>query len=230
MYLERQILLIGEENQQKISDLRVCIFGIGGVGSYVFESLIRNGVKNILVCDKDVIDETNINRQLLAYIDTIGKPKVDVAYTRAKNISKDITVIPKYVKVDGNISEIISDFNPTYIVDAVDDIQAKLEIVSYAKQNNIKVISSMGAGNRVKPWDVCICDIFKTENCPLAKKFRKELRKNNIDSFDVVYSKEIPIKSSTVTSLMEVVATFGIYIAGYILNDVMYNYKGDKNA
>lgn len=223
-FLDRQISLIGKENNEKIVGAKIALFGVGGVGSYVLEMFLRNGIRNILLCDFDIVDETNINRQLVAYNDTIGKKKVDVAKNRAKRINEKVEMITYDEKVsEDNIYDMLKDFNPDYIIDCIDDVDAKITIMKYAYENNIKCISSMGAGNRTRVDMIEVTDIFKTTYCPLAKKIRKILKKENIKKQLVVYSKEEPKISKKVTSIAEVPAVFGINIAAYVFNDILSN-------
>ncbi len=223
-FLDRQISLIGKENNEKIVGAKIALFGVGGVGSYVLEMFLRNGIRNILLCDFDTVDETNINRQLVAYNDTIGKKKVDVAKNRAKRINEKVEMITYDEKVsEDNIYDMLKDFNPDYIIDCIDDVDAKITIMKYAYENNIKCISSMGAGNRTRVDMIEVTDIFKTTYCPLAKKIRKILKKENIKKQLVVYSKEQPKISKKVTSIAEVPAVFGINIAAYVFNDILSN-------
>lgn len=223
-FLDRQISLIGKENNEKIIATKIALFGVGGVGSYVLEMFLRNGIRNILLCDFDTVDETNINRQLVAYNDTIGKKKVDVAKKRAKRINEKVEMITHDEKVsEDNIYDMLKDFNPDYIIDCIDDVDAKITIMKYAYENNIKCISSMGAGNRTRVDMIEVTDIYNTTYCPLAKKIRKILKKENIKKQLVVYSKEKPKISKKVTSIAEVPAVFGINIAAYVFNDILSN-------
>lgn len=223
-FLDRQISLIGKDNNEKIIGAKIALFGVGGVGSYVLEMFLRNGIRNILLCDFDTVDETNINRQLVAYNDTIGKKKVEVAKKRAKSINEKVEMITYDEKVsEDNIYDMLKDFNPDYIIDCIDDVDAKITIMKYAYENNIKCISSMGAGNRTRVDTIEVTDIFKTTYCPLAKKIRKILKKENIKKQLVVYSKEQPKISKKVTSIAEVPAVFGINIAAYVFNDILSN-------
>ena len=223
-FLDRQISLIGKDNNEKIIGAKIALFGVGGVGSYVLEMFLRNGIRNILLCDFDTVDETNINRQLVAYNDTIGKKKVEVAKKRAKSINEKVEMITYDEKVsEDNIYDMLKDFNPDYIIDCIDDVDAKITIMKYAYENNIKCISSMGAGNRTRVDMIEVTDIFKTTYCPLAKKIRKILKKENIKKQLVVYSKEQPKISKKVTSIAEVPAVFGINISAYVFNDILSN-------
>ena len=217
----RTEVLIGKDSLEKLKNAKVAIFGIGGVGSYVLEGLVRAGVGNFVLVDKDDVDITNINRQIIATTSTIGKPKVEVAKSRALDINPDINIqIYKTRK-----SEIL-----TYIVDAVDNVTAKIELAVRADKLNIPIISSMGTGNKLDNTKFEITDISKTSVCPLAKVIRKELRKRNIKKLKVVYSKEEPIKvknidtktgKNTPGSVSFVPSVAGLTIAGEIVKDIL---------
>ena len=189
-------LLIGEEKLQSLHQKTVAIFGLGGVGSYVVESLVRSGIENFVIIDNDKIDVTNINRQIIATTKTVGKFKVDVAEERIKEINPNVKVI-KYAEFVGKENENIELFdsikNVDYIVDAIDTVSSKIRIIEFAKAHNIPVISALGTGNKLDPTKLKLADIYDTKICPLAKVMRKELKKRGITSLDVVYSKEEPI-------------------------------------
>ena len=192
-WLARTELLIGKDNINKLKDSTVAIFGCGGVGSYVAEGLVRSGVGNIVLIDSDMVDITNINRQLIADTTTIGMAKVEVAKKRLLNINPDlnINVFEEFYNSSTN------DFlvkNYDYIVDAIDTVTSKILLVKKTKSKNIPIISSMGTGNKLDPTRFEVSDISKTSVCPLAKVMRKELRKRNVDSLKVIYSEEEPIK------------------------------------
>lgn len=194
---DRQKLLIGEEKLQSLHQKTVAIFGLGGVGSYVLEGLVRSGIGNFIIIDNDKIDVTNINRQIIATTKTIGRFKVDVAEERIKEINPNANVI-KYAEFVGKENENIELFNSIknvdYIVDAIDTVSSKLRIIEFAKANNIPVISALGTGNKLDPTKLKLADIYDTKICPLAKVMRKELKKRGITSLYVVYSEEEPIK------------------------------------
>ena len=189
----RTELLIGKEAMKKVKQAKVAIFGIGGVGSFVIEGLARAGVQNFVLVDHDVVDATNLNRQIIATTKTIGKDKVDVAKERILEINPNAQVeIHKEFFMPE--SEGILDESIDYIVDAIDTVTAKIELVVRAKKLNIPIISSMGTGNKLDPTKFEVTDIYKTSVCPLAKVMRKELRARNIKKLKVVYSKEESIK------------------------------------
>ncbi|MBR2704544.1 MAG: tRNA threonylcarbamoyladenosine dehydratase [Clostridia bacterium] len=190
----RTELLIKKEGIEKLSKAKVAIFGIGGVGSFVVEGLVRAGVKDFVIIDDDKICLTNLNRQIIATRKTIGKYKVDVMKERILDINPDANVETyKEFFMPGSETNIIND-SLSYVVDCVDTVTAKIEIISKCKELNIPVISAMGTGNKLDPSRFEITDIKKTSVCPLAKVMRKELKKRNIDSLKVIYSKEEPIK------------------------------------
>lgn len=190
----RTELLIGIDGLQKLSQSKVAIFGIGGVGTYVVEGLARSGVGKFVLVDDDCICLTNINRQLHATTKTIGKAKVEVMKERILDINPqaEVAVFQKFYMPDTAHELIADDYD--YIVDAIDTVTGKLDLVVRAKEKNIPIISSMGAGNKLDPTRFEVADIFKTTVCPLAKVMRKELRNRGIDSLKVVYSKEQPIR------------------------------------
>ncbi|MEG6586267.1 tRNA threonylcarbamoyladenosine dehydratase [Dendrosporobacter sp. 1207_IL3150] len=190
----RTELLIGTEGLQKLENSKVAIFGIGGVGTFVVEGLVRSGIGKFVLVDDDCICLTNINRQLHATSKTIGKPKVEVMKERILDINPkaEVTTLQKFYMPDTAEELLSDDYN--YIVDAIDTVTGKLDLVTKAKAMNIPIISSMGAGNKLDPTRFEVTDIYKTSVCPLAKVMRKELRKRGIDSLKVVYSREEPIK------------------------------------
>lgn len=218
---ERTINLIGTDNFNKISNLNILLVGLGGVGSFVFESLIRTGVNNLTIVDYDVVTLSNINRQLVANINTIGRKKIDVAIEHAKEINNKININALDIKITSeNINNLKSDYD--FIVDACDSIDAKISLIKFAKEHNIKIISSMGMGNRLKPQNIKISSLNKTINDPLAKKLRNILRKENINlNIPVVFSEELPIKKDAINSLVTVPSIAGIYITSYIINSVI---------
>ena len=224
-WLQRTELLIGKESVIKLQNANIIVFGLGGVGSYVVEGLVRAGIGNIKVIDNDNVDITNINRQLIADVTTVGKPKVDVEKERALNInpSLNITTVRKFVDKN-NIKEIINDNNKAnYVVDAIDTVQSKLEIIKYCYENSIPIISCMGTGNKLDASKFEIADITKTSVCPLAKVIRKELKKINIPHLKVLYSKEVPIKSISITpaSISFVPSVAGLMISGEVIKDII---------
>ena len=226
----RTELLIGKDGIEKLSNAKVAVFGIGGVGSFVVEGLARAGVSNFILVDNDEVDITNLNRQIIATYKTIGKPKVEVAKNRILEINPNANV-EIYKEFFMPESEGILDNSIDYIVDAIDTVTAKIELVVRAEKMNIPIISSMGTGNKLDPTRFELTDIYKTSICPLAKVMRKELKQRGIKKLKVVYSKEEPIKSldsDEVTAKKQVPGSIsfvpsvaGLIIAGEVIKDII---------
>lgn len=189
----RTELLIGNESIIKLENSKVAIFGIGGVGSYVVEALARAGIGNFILVDNDVVSISNINRQIIATHKTVGMPKVEVAKQRILEINPNanVEIHNEFFMPD---SRGILDDSINYIVDAIDTVTAKIELVVRANKMNIPIISCMGTGNKLDATRFEVTDVFKTSVCPLAKVMRKELKVRGIKKLKVVYSKEEPIK------------------------------------
>ena len=198
----RTQLLLGEKAMEKLKNSRVAVFGVGGVGGYSVEALARSGVGAIDIIDDDKVCLTNINRQIIADTKSIGKYKVDVAKERILSINPKCKVTTyRCFYLPENSSEF--DFsNYDYVIDAVDTVTAKINLVMQANESNVKIISSMGAGNKLDPTAFMVSDIYKTSVCPLAKVMRRELKKRNIKKLKVVYSKEealVPEKDESIS-------------------------------
>ncbi len=190
----RTQLLIGSEGMEKLFASRVAVFGIGGVGGYTIEALVRSGIGSIDLIDDDKVCLTNLNRQLFATRKTVGKYKVDVAEERILEINPD-AVVRKHKTFYSPDTASQFDFSEyDYIVDAIDTVTGKIALVMQAKEANVPIISCMGAGNKMDPTAFEVTDIYKTSVCPLAKVMRYELKKRGIKKLKVVYSKEQPIK------------------------------------
>lgn len=193
----RTELLLGKTAMEKLNRSRVAVFGVGGVGGYVCEALARSGVGHFDLIDNDRVSLTNLNRQIIATHNTIGRDKVEVMKERILEINPNADVrIYKIFFLPENADEFPFD-QYNYIVDAVDTVTAKIELVMKAEKKNIPVISSMGAGNKLDAGRFRVADIYQTKVCPLAKVMRRELKKRNIKKLKVVYSEEIPVKLST---------------------------------
>ena len=214
-------LMIGDDIK-KLQNSNVIVFGLGGVGGYVAEMLVRSGVGKITIVDYDVVDISNKNRQIIALESTIGKKKVEVLKERILDINPDVIVNIYDMKVD---EDNINDFNFkdfTYVADCVDDVIAKMAIISKCKEENVKIISSMGTGNKLDPSKFLIKDISKTTVCPLAKKIRLECRRKDIKDVKVLYSLEEPIKNSDfIASVSFVPSVAGILIGREIIFDII---------
>lgn len=189
----RTEMLFGKESMEKLLNAHVAVFGIGGVGGYVVEALVRSGIGTIDLIDNDEICETNINRQIYATTTTIGKSKVDAAKERILQINPDCKVYVHKTFYMPDTSEQFDFSEYDYIVDAIDTVTAKLELIEQAKRCNTPIISSMGTGNKLNPTMLEVSDIYKTSVCPLARIMRQELKKRKIPKLKVVYSKEIPV-------------------------------------
>jgi len=229
----RTEMLIGTENLEKLKKSHIAIFGIGGVGGYSFEALVRCGIGEIDIFDNDVVDITNINRQVIAMIDTVGQDKVEVAKKRALSINPNVIINTyKTFVLDTNINDF--DFTKyDYIIDAIDTVNGKLAIIEKAIKNNVNIISSMGTGSKLNPLDLKVVDIYKTKGCPLAKVMRSELKKRNIKSLKVCYSEEEvkpcmidnpPKRASgrpTPSSISFVPSCAGLIIASEVVKDLI---------
>ncbi len=225
MNLQRSELLIGKESVDKLKNTHVLIVGLGGVGGSCLEMIARSGIENISIMDYDNFEESNINRQVLCTIKNINKSKVDEAEKRVKIINPSCSVIMSNVKLDSSFFK-NNKLDVNYIIDAIDDVKAKIELIKYAIDNNIKIISCMGTGNKLNPSKLEITDIWKTKYDPLAKKIRNILRKKKINyKLPVVSSSEEVIVKSVkeIPSLALVPNAAGIMLASYVINDVINN-------
>ena len=227
----RTEMLIGNEGMEKLHDAKVAVFGIGGVGAFVCEGLARSGVGNFILVDYDKIDESNINRQLIATVKTIGKCKVDLMKERILEINPNanVEVHKEFYMADSKTDIITEDLS--YAVDCVDTILAKIAIICSCDAIGVPVISSMGTGNKLDPTMFEVADIYETSVCPLAKIMKKDLRKRNIDRLKVVYSKEQPINTNDCPinrdrkykvkgSVSFVPSVAGLIIAGEVIKDI----------
>ncbi len=201
-WLHRERMMLGDEAVDNLANKAVLVFGIGGVGSYALEAIVRGGVGRVAIVDNDTVSLTNINRQLIADTSTVGMAKTEVAEKRVKLINPHIQVKAYNIfALPENISKIIDDAAPDYIIDAIDTVTSKLAIIAYAKEKGIPVISSMGTGSKLDPTKFKITDISKTHTCPLAKVMRIKLREMGINHCDVLFSDELPIKAQYASEL-----------------------------
>ena len=240
---QRTRMLIGQENLDKLAAAKVLVFGVGGVGGYVCEALCRAGVGRIDIVDRDIVDVTNINRQIIATHDTVGKPKVEVCRQRMLSINPDIQVSARQCFYLPDRADEFDFAAYDYIVDAVDNVTAKIDIICNAKAAGTPVISSMGTANKLDPTMFKIADIEKTKVCPLAKVVRKELRKRGVSGVKVLYSDEEPKKplynptesensddpcisspeqkKAAPASISFVPPAAGLIIAGQVISDIL---------
>lgn len=229
----RTEFIIGETGLNILKASRVAVFGIGGVGGYTVEALARSGVGTIDIIDNDIVSETNLNRQIYALRSTLGKPKVEVAKERILDINPDITVNAYNIFYTSETSSLFNFNNYDYVVDAIDTVAGKLELIENAKKCDTPIICSMGAGNKLHPELFEVADISKTSVCPLARVIRTELKKRNIKDVKVVYSKEPPLKPNVIEakngaknhrvpgSLAFVPSVAGLIIAGEVVRDLV---------
>lgn len=219
--------LLGDTAMDKLKNARVAVFGVGGVGGYVVEALVRSGIGEIDMFDNDTVAESNINRQIIATTETIGRLKVDVAKERALLINPDIKVNSHncFYMPDNADNYNLAEYS--YIVDAIDTVTAKIELIKRAKALDVPIISSMGTGNKLDASMLEVTDIKKTEMCPLARTMRRELKNRGITSLKVVYSKEKPITPDDgdriPASTAFVPAAAGLIIAGEVVKDLVKN-------
>lgn len=225
---ERTALLLGKASVERLARKRVAVFGVGGVGGFVCEGLVRAGIGAIDIVDKDTVALSNINRQLIALHSTVGKNKVDVLEERLKDINKNL-IIKKYKCFFLPETSETFDFREyDYVVDAIDTVTGKIELILKAKEAGVPIISAMGAGNKLEPAGFQVSDIYKTSVCPLARVMRRELKKRGVDKLKVVYSKEEPIKPQfeegeevVPGSISFVPPIVGLIIAGEVVKDLI---------
>lgn len=223
----RTELLLGENVMNKLAATRVAIFGVGGVGGYALEALVRSGVGEVDVIDFDTVSESNINRQIIATEQTVGRYKVDVCRERALSINSEVKIsaIRSFFSADNADEFDLSSYD--YIIDAIDTVSAKLELIVRSQAAGTPIISSMGAGNKLDPTRFEVSDIYKTSVCPLARVMRTELKKRGVNRLKVVYSKEEPIKRTVdgdgrhaPGSVAFVPSVVGLIIAGEVIKDI----------
>lgn len=222
---ERTVRLLGEEAMARLAASKVAVFGIGGVGGYAVEAMVRCGMGAFVLIDPDRISETNLNRQIVATRKTLGLYKADVMRERILDINPDASVeTRKCFFLPENAADF--DFSEySYVVDAVDTVTAKIAIILKAREIGVPVISCMGAGNKLDPTKFCVADIYETSICPLARVMRRELKKRGVEGLKVVYSTEKPAESVRVSprppaSISFVPATAGLLLAAEVVKDI----------
>lgn len=225
---DRSELLLGENALKKLKNSKVAVFGIGGVGSYAVEALVRCGIGHLTLIDGDKVSESNINRQLVATTKTVGMYKARVAAEHASEVNPDIDVMPLSEFYCAESNGIIDFSEYDYIVDAIDTVASKLLIIEKSSEANVPVISCMGAGNKLDPTMFKVADISKTSVCPLARVIRRELRKRGIEHLKVVYSEEQPISHGASEngkplpgSVSFVPSVAGLILAGEVIKDLI---------
>ena len=230
----RTELLLGKEKNECLKTSTVLVAGVGGVGGYAVEMLVRAGVGNLVIIDDDVVKETNINRQIIATAKNVGTSKVQLMKERILEINPQASVLAIRDFIDeDNVGEFIRRFKPNFVIDAIDSISPKIALIKYCIENNVKIISSMGAGGRLDPSKIQYADISKTSNCALARTVRERLKKQGITKgLPTVFSTE-PVKKesiitvtdernkcSTLGTVSYFPALFGCYLAAYVINNL----------
>lgn len=225
MDLSRLEILVGRKNIELLNDSTVAVIGLGGVGGICAESLVRCGIGRIFICDGDIVESSNINRQIVAKTSTIGRNKALALKERLQDINPNAEVIA----VDNNWNldnNFLLNEKINYVVDAIDSVPEKIELICMCRQNDINIVSAMGAGLRYHGNMFEVSDIFKTFNDPLAKKIRKMLKDRGILSLDVVYSREKPMKASdTIGSAMFAVGASGLLLSEHVIHRLISNVK-----
>lgn len=231
MQFQRSELLVGRENIEKLKNSHVIVFGLGGVGGFTVEALVRVGIGEISIVDFDTVDITNLNRQIIATHESIGRKKVDLIRERALSINPNIKINSYMEKFSKNTSDLFfKDKHYDYVVDAIDMVSCKLDLIEICKKKEFPVISSMGTGNKLNPTMLEVADINKTSECPLARVMRNELKKRRIKKVKVVFSRE-PVKKPVnsensrekkvnVGSVSFVPSVAGLIIASEVVKDI----------
>ena len=221
---DRTIRLVGEEGQARLLRAKVALFGLGGVGSYALEALVRAGIGEMLLVDGDVVEETNLNRQIIATRATLGQPKSEVARQRALSIRPDMAIDARHAFYDAQTTGQFDLSRYDWVVDAIDTVSSKLLLIEQARAAGAKVISCMGAGNKLYT-EFEIADIEKTSVCPLARRMRTELKKRGIQGVLAVYSKEPPLRPQdgerAPASISYVPGAAGLTLAGAVIRDLL---------
>ena len=229
---ERTALLLGEDAMERLTHTRVALFGVGGVGGYALEALVRSGIRDITVIDGDTVSASNINRQIIATSRTVGRAKVEVARERAEEINPDVNITALNMFFSKENADTIDFSSFDYVIDAIDSVSSKIELIMRAKEAGVPIISSMGAGNKLDPTAFEVSDIYNTSVCPLARVMRLELKKRGIKKLKVVYSKENPIKAvasdpngastrHSPGSIAFVPSVVGLIIGGEVIKDLI---------
>lgn len=235
---QRTQLLLGQEAMTILKNSRILVFGIGGVGGHVVEALARSGIGSIDIVDKDFVEESNINRQIIATTSTLGMAKVDAAEWRLLDINPDICITKHPFFYLPDTADRLDFKNYDYVVDAIDTVSGKIQVIMQAKEADVPVISCMGMGNKMNPTQIEVADIYSTSVCPLAKVMRRELKKRGVGNLKVVYSKEpaltpreeilslteaggMPLRKSVPGSNAFVPAVAGLIIASEVVKDLL---------
>lgn len=226
----RTEVLLGKDGMDKLKNSCVAVFGVGGVGSFACEALVRSGLGKIILVDYDIIDISNLNRQIHATTKTVGLPKVDVMKERLLDINPELDIVVFNEKYNSDTRHKLISTDYDYVIDAIDMVTSKLDLIETCKKIGIPIISSMGAGNKLDPTAFAVGDIYSTHTCPLAKVMRHELKKRNIESLKVVWSREKPMKvnlqkedrrKAIPGSVSFVPSVAGLIIASEVIKDLI---------
>lgn len=223
-------LIVGQEGLDKLEKANIIVFGVGGVGSFACEAIVRAGVGNITIVDFDDVDITNINRQIPALHSTVGKFKVEVMKERLLDINPNLNIKTVKDVYTAETSDKILNENYDYVIDAIDMVTSKIHLIETCNKKGFKIISSMGMGNKLDPTKVVVTDIYKTHTCPLAKVLRRELKNRQVKKLKVVYSTEQPVelkekimngRKLTAGSVSFVPSVGGLVIASVVIRDLL---------
>ena len=234
----RTELLLGKEGMEKLKNSKVAVFGIGGVGSFACEALVRSGLGKIILVDYDIIDISNINRQIHATSKTVGLPKVLVMKERLLDINPELNIEVYQEKYNDETREKLISTDYDYVIDAIDMVSSKIDLIVTCKEKNIPIISSMGAGNKLNPAMLEVGDIYSTHTCPLAKVMRRELKRRNIKDLKVVWSKEKPrkvnlekegVRKAIPGSVSFVPSVAGLILASEVIKDIVFGGENKWN-
>ncbi len=220
----RTRMLLGDDAMQRLSGAKVAVFGIGGVGGYAVEALARSGVGSLVLVDADTVDITNINRQIIALLPDVGRPKVEVAAERIRNINPAAEVECRQVFYSGKTAADFDFRSYDYVIDAIDSVRSKVDLIMQAYESGVPIVSSMGAGNKLDPGRLRMDDIYRTSVCPLARVMRRELKKRGLPGLQVVYSTEEPVDTGgerTLGSIAFVPSVAGLMLAGVVIRDLV---------
>jgi len=223
---QRTVRMVGEEAVSRLNKARVAVFGLGGVGSYTAEALVRAGVGTVLFVDSEEVDETNINRQLIATVETVGKSKTECAKMRALSINPNCSIQTKTMFFAKETAEEIDFTQYDCVADCIDSVSGKILLIEKARQAGAFVVSCMGTGNKLDPSRFRVTDIEKTDVCPLARVMRRELKNRKIKNVKCVWSDELPVKPDgdprTPSSISFVPGAAGLVLAGEIIRHIMF--------
>lgn len=229
----RTDMLFGKGSSEKLKSKKVAVFGAGGVGGYCIEALVRSGVGTIEVIDNDKVSESNINRQIIATEKTIGMKKTEAIKRRAEEINSEVNIIPRDLFYSPETESLFDFSSYDYVVDAIDTVTGKISLAKNCYEKGVKIISSMGCGNKIHPEMFKVADIYKTSVCPLAKVMRRELKARGVKKLKVVYSEEeartpcfqpeseVTAKKQTPASCAFVPGVAGLIIAGEVIKDLL---------